>query len=172
MGWIFKKSKKGPETEKKSEVKEMDVKIPDQVKELLGKRGIKEADVKEVINSAESTGKKLASKDGTKLLAKKRIGDTTMYAQYIIQSGAVNLMTAYSHRIALGNVVNQDGEADWRCEGCREPAVMGHVEMTYMEVTRNGPAIICPHCKDTFAEEYLAAGTMAAVEGLFEKKRA
>lgn len=150
----------------------MDVKIPDQVKELLGKRGIKEADVRDIINTAESTGKKLINKDGQTILGKKMIGDTTMYAQYTIEGGVANLQTAYSHRLVLGNVVNEDGESDWRCDNCREAAVLGHVEMTYMEVTRNGPAIVCPRCKDAFAEEYLAVGTMAAVEGLFEKKRA
>ncbi len=150
----------------------MDIKIPEEAEEILGERGIKAKDVKDIISTAESTGKKLTHEEEPKILAKKVLGDTTVYAEYHMDGNAAVVDTAYAHRIALGDTVNEFGSAGWRCENCREKAVEGHVEMSYMDVTRNGPAIICPKCQDSWAEEYLATGTMAAVEGLFEKKRA
>ena len=53
-----------------------------------------------------------------------------------------------------------------------EKAIAGTVNMTYMGVTRSGPAIVCPKCGDSWVEEYLATKTIAAAEGLFEKKKA
>ena len=53
-----------------------------------------------------------------------------------------------------------------------EKAIQGSANMTYMGVTRTGPAIVCPKCGDVWLEEYLATMTIAAAEGLFEKKKA
>jgi hypothetical protein len=157
------------------EVKEMDVKIPDQVKEVLGKRGIKEADVDDVIKTAESSNKKLLVKGTAKIIAKKRIGDVTIYAVYetdgLLKKHAT-LDTAYSHRMKLGGIVNATDPTNYVCASCNEPAMYGHVEMEYMTVKRNGPAVVCTKCKDSWVEEYLATMTLAAAEGLFEKKRA
>lgn len=61
---------------------------------------------------------------------------------------------------------------EWVCQHCKEEAQMGTVNMTYMGVTRSGPAIVCAKCGDAWVEEYLATKTIAAAEGLFEKKRA
>jgi hypothetical protein len=44
--------------------------------------------------------------------------------------------------------------------------------MEYMTVKRNGPALIDAATGDAWVEEYLAVKTLAAAEGLFEKKRA
>lgn len=82
----------------------MDIKIPDNVKEVLGKRGIKEADVQDVIKTAESTGRKLTEKGGNRNLAKKRIGEVTVYADYTISGGVATVNSAYSHRMTLGEV--------------------------------------------------------------------
>ncbi len=152
----------------------MDIKISDQAKDVLGKRGIKDADVMDVVKTAESTGRKLTDKGGAKSLAKKRIGEITVYADYTVNGGAANINSAYSHRMQLGEVVpGEQKESGWVCKHCgNEGAKYGTVNMTYMGITRSGPAVVCPKCGDSWIEEYLAIKTIAAAEGLFEKKKA
>lgn len=148
----------------------MNAKFSANAKEVMGKRGLKEADIADVIATAESSNRKLF-KDGTNL-AKKRIGEVTMYALYD-NNGEVK--TAYSHRMVLGDPVKTTDEpelSDWTCKHCGEKAIVGSADMTYLGVTRTGPAIVCPRCSDVWIEEYMAVQTIAAAEGLFEKKKA
>ena len=153
----------------------MDVKMSDAVKETVGKRGLKDADVQEVVNNAESAKKKIVNKSG-KVLAKKVINNVTIYADYNVERGILkshaNLNSAYSHRMALGKIVNATEGSDWTCANCNEPVKLGTVEMSYIGVSRNGPALVCPKCGDAWVEEYLATKTIAVAEGLFEKKKA
>ncbi len=152
------------------EVRKMDAKFTNEVKELLGKRGLKEADVAEVVKNSMSSGHMLTK--GDKHLGKKRIGEVTVYAMFDSKG---NMESAYSHRMQLGDIVksaNAPEMSEWTCKHCNEQAQQGTVNMTYMGVTRSGPAIVCPKCGDSWVEEYLAIKTIAAAEGLFEKKRA
>ncbi|WP_400260114.1 DUF7479 domain-containing protein [Candidatus Methanomassiliicoccus intestinalis] len=148
----------------------MDAKFSDSVKELIGERGLKIDDVIDVINTAEASGKKI--NNGSQNLAKKRIGEVTIYALY---DNNGNVESAYSHRMVLGDLQKTTDEpdpTDWVCVSCNEKAVIGTVLMTYMGVTRSGPAVVCEKCGDAWVEEYLATKTIAAAEGLFEKKKA
>ncbi len=148
----------------------------DAVKELLGKRGLKEADVVDVVNTAEKTNKKVTNKASGRTLAKKTINNVTVYADYTADKGILkshaNVTSAYSHRMMLGKIVNVGEDTEWTCTNCGNLTKAGTVEMTYMNVSRNGPAIVCPKCNDSWVEEYLATKTLAAAEGLFEKKKA
>ncbi|MGD1061421.1 MAG: hypothetical protein ABR879_08195 [Methanomassiliicoccales archaeon] len=153
----------------------VDVKT-DAVKELLGKRGLKEADVQDVVKTAESANKKITNKATGRSIAKKTINNVTIYADYNVEKGILkshaNVTSAYSHRMVLGKIVNAGENTEWTCANCGELTKAGTAEMTYMNVTRNGPAIVCPKCNDAWVEEYLATKTLAAAEGLFEKKKA
>jgi len=144
------------------------------IKEVLGKRGIKEADVEDVVKTAESSNVKF--KKGVINLGKKKIGDVTIYALYDMESGilkkSATVKTAYSHRMVLGDVQSVGDKTEWVCASCNEPVHQGQVNITYMTVNRSGPALVCPKCKTVMVEEYLAVKTLAAAEGLFEKKRA
>jgi len=146
------------------------VTIPAEVKELIAKRGIKEADVTDVVNTACQTGKYI--KKGNDGLAKKVIGGLTVYVVSDLSgTGTAVVKTAYAHKMSLGKVVNVITETDWKThEG--KPVAQGHVEMEYMTVKRTGPALVDPASGDAWVEEYLAIKTLAAAEGLFEKKRA
>lgn len=148
----------------------MDAKFSAEVKDLLGKRGLKEADVADVINTAETSNRKITT--GKANIAKKRIGEVTVYAKY---DNDGNVCAAYSHRMVLGEPVKTTDTPEvtkWECVHCKEKAIAGTVNMTYMGITRSGPAIVCPKCGDSWVEEYLATKTIAAAEGLFEKKKA
>ncbi len=152
----------------------MEPKFTPEVKEILAKRGLKEADVADVIKSTNGGLLKKSvglSHDG-KNLTKKRIGDVTVYALY---NDNGNVESAYSHRMQLGDIVkttDQPEQSIWTCKHCNAKAEQGTVNMTYLGVTRSGPAIVCPKCGDSWVEEYLATKTIAAAEGLFEKKKA
>jgi len=148
----------------------MDAKFSAEAKDLMGKRGLKEADVADVVKTAETSNRKITN--GKAFLAKKRIGEVTVYAKY---DNNGNVCSAYSHRMVLGEPVKTTDTPEvtkWECIHCKEKAIAGTVNMTYMGVTRSGPAIVCPKCGDSWVEEYLATKTIAAAEGLFEKKKA
>ena len=146
----------------------------DSIKEVLGKRGIRMADIEDVIRTAESSGVKFTR--GKEYLGKKRIGDVTIYAGYEVEKGILKktatARTAYSHRMVLGDVQSVGDRTEWVCAHCNEPVRSGQVDVSYMTVTRSSPALVCPRCKTTMVEEYLAINTLAASEALFEKKRA
>ncbi len=148
----------------------MDAKFSANAKDLMGKRGLKEADVADVVKTAVTTNRKIT--DGKNNIAKKRIGEVTVYAFY---DNDGNVESAYSHRMVLGEPVKTTDTPEvtaWECTHCKEKAISGTVNMTYMGVTRSGPAIVCQKCGDSWVEEYLATKTIAAAEGLFEKKKA
>ena len=146
------------------------VTIPANVKELIAKRGLKESDVMDVVNTAAQTGKYI--KKGNDGLAKKVIGGLTVYVVSDLSgSGTAVVKTAYAHKMALGKIVNVMAETEWKTHDGKAVA-QGHVDMEYMTVKRTGPALVDPATGDAWVEEYLAVKTLAAAEGLFEKKRA
>lgn len=80
--------------------------INDEVKALMDERGIQEADVKEAVEYAE-TEQRLYDEDSGRSLGKKRLGEFTVYAEYMKDdSGKVIVENAYSHRVKL----TEDGE--------------------------------------------------------------
>ena len=146
------------------------VTIPADVKELIAKRGLKEADVIAVVNDAAASKKYI--KKGNMGLAKKVIGDLTVYVMSDLSgSGTAVVKTAYAHKMKLGKIVNVMAETEWKTADGKAVA-QGHVEIEYMTVKRNGPALVDVASNEAYVEEYLATKTLAAAEGLFEKKRA
>jgi len=146
------------------------VTIPAEVKELIAKRGLKESDVLDVVNTAAQT--QVYIKKGNDGLAKKVIGDLTVYVLSDLSGqGTAVVKSAYAHKMKLGKVVNVMAETDWKT-AAGKPVSQGHVEIEYMTVKRNGPALIDQSTGEAWVEEYLATKTLAAAEGLFEKKRA
>ncbi|MEI6795326.1 MAG: hypothetical protein WCK39_00525 [Methanomassiliicoccales archaeon] len=152
----------------------MDYVISDQVKEIIAKRGLKQADVEDVIKSGIDLKQTFNYKGTNRHLACKKINGVTVYADFELESGILKkkaiLKTAYSHRVSL-NSVQQLGEAsNWLYNG--NPVHSATVELEYMTVKRSGPALASADGKLMMVEEYLATKTLAAAEGLFEKKRA
>jgi hypothetical protein len=146
------------------------VTIPADVKELIAKRGLKESDVLDVVNTAAQTN--VYIKKGNMGLAKKVIGGLTVYVMSDLSGhGTAVVKSAYAHKMKLGKIVNVMNETEWKTHGGKAVA-QGHVEIEYMTVKRNGPALVDPSTGDAWVEEYLAVKTLAAAEGLFEKKRA
>jgi glutamate synthase (NADPH/NADH) small chain len=80
-----------------------DVKLlkDDDLTNLLTERGITDADIREVIHTAETGGAKLYQEVRTHCLAKKRLGKFTVYAEYQIEDDGYKLLNGYSHRVSL-----------------------------------------------------------------------
>ena len=148
----------------------MDVVFSDAVKDLMGKRGLKEEDVKAVIEAAEAAHDKIVL--GDKNLAKKVIGELTVYADYGVEGGKAVVNSAYAHRMKILDPVLVGSETDWVYAKTGAKIKAGHTNLTYMGATRSGPALVDEASGDSWFEEYLAANTLATAEGLFEQKRA
>jgi hypothetical protein len=153
------------------EVNKMEVIMSDAVKELIGKRGLKVADVEDVVKN----GKAIQKKGTSHYLAQKMIGDITAYAEYDLESGILkkkaNVTSAYSHKIKLIKVDKLDADESGWVVG-NTPVMAATLQMEYMTVVRSGPGLATADGSVMMVEEYLATKTLAAAEGLFEKKRA
>lgn len=148
----------------------MDIAFSAQAKELLEKRGLKEADIKAVIENAEATKDKIFN--GSKYIAKKEIGDLTVYADYTKDGDKITVNSGYSHRMKILDIVIQTDETEWKYCKNGKPLFKGHTDLTYLGATRSGPSIVEPESGESWFEEYLAAGALTAAEGLFQQKRA
>ena len=147
----------------------MEYVISDAVKEVLAKRGLKVDDLKATIDYAEGSKDKIAN--GKRFIAKKLIGDLTVYADYCIEGGKAVVNAGYSHRMKILDIVLATGESDWTYVKNGAKLKTGHTNLTFMGATRSGPALVEPVSGESWFEEYLAASALAAAEGLFETKR-
>ena len=137
-------------------------------KELIEKRGLKEADVIGIVDGCGDD--KIFSKEKGLYIAKKEIGEATVYAVF---NEAGEVQSAYSHRMKILDIV-LEGEEDSGWIYCKNKAVVknGHTNLTYLGATRSGPSLTEPVSGESWFEEYLACGALAAAEGLFQQKRA
>jgi len=144
--------------------------ISKEVKELLDKRGLKEADIKAVIEGAEKSKDKIYN--GTKFIAKKEIGEITVYADYCKKGEKITVNSGYSHKMKILDIVMDTEDTGWKY--CKNGATIrkGHTDLTYLGATRSGPSLVDPVSGQSWFEEYLAAGALGAAEGLFAQKRA
>lgn len=81
---------------------EIKLQISDQVKTLMADRGITDDDIKQVVHQAESTGEKLHQPEANRYLAKSRLGEATVYAEYSVGENDYTIHAAYSHRSKIG----------------------------------------------------------------------
>lgn len=67
----------------------------------MEERGVREEDVREVLEYAESTGKKLYVEGEEHFLARKRMGNFSAYAEYILGEDSVEVLSVYSHMVTM-----------------------------------------------------------------------
>lgn len=137
-------------------------------KEIIEKRGLKEADIIEVVDGCGDN--KIYNKESKLFIAKKEIGELTVYAVF---NEAKEVQTAYSHKMKILDIV-LEGETDSGWVYCKnnQPLKNGHTNLTYMGATRSGPSLTEPVSGESWFEEYLSVGALTAAEGLFQQKRA
>lgn len=80
--------------------------INQEMADLMEDRGIQQGDLEEVIQTAEAGGVKLIADDKTRFLAKKRLGNFTVYVEYAPAEDGFEVLNMYSHRVTL----NEDKE--------------------------------------------------------------
>lgn len=78
----------------------MNLSIGSEIVDIMGERGIKEEDVKEVISYAEENIK-LICEDNEHFLGKKQIGNFVVYAEYAKADDGYEVLNVYSHRVLL-----------------------------------------------------------------------
>lgn len=146
----------------------MEVIISDAAREVFEKRGIKDADIEAVINGAGDD----RIFNGEMFIAKKEIGDLTVYARYKMDGDKAVLDAGYSHKMKVLDIVLVGEDTEWKY--CKNKAVVktGHTNLSYLGATRSGPSLVEPESGASWFEEYLAAGALTAAEGLFQQKRA
>ena len=83
------------------DAKTVPVKLSDDIRAIMEERGIREEDIREVLDYAESTGKKLYAEGEERYLAKKKIGNFTCNVEYAVNGGEVEVLNLYSYVILL-----------------------------------------------------------------------
>lgn len=78
----------------------MNIIFTDEALECIQERGIEQADVETVVKAAEETKDKISSDKGISL-ARQRIGNYTVYAEYKLDGEDVEIIDVYSHRVTL-----------------------------------------------------------------------
>ena len=152
----------------------MDIKITEEVENLLKDNGLKKEEVMEIIDNAEASGHKLKAKEGDICIAKGVAENLTVYAVY----NPSELVNVYTHKMSVLGVtggemkeLEYDTTSDWTCVKCSEDAQERNVDMSYLDVTRPGPGIVCPNCGDVYVSEGVAH-TLKTAESILEEKRA
>ena len=136
-------------------------------KEIIEKRGLKEADVIGIVDGCGDD--RIYNKEKGLFIAKKEIGELTVYAVF---DKNMEIQSAYSHKMKILDIVLVGDDTEWKY--CENGAVVkaGHTNLTYLGATRSGPSLVEPESGQSWFEEYLANGALAAAEGLFQQKRA
>ncbi len=80
--------------------------IDDAARTTMQDRGIREEDIAEVLDYAAESSLYLRAADGKTNLAKKRIGNFTLYVEYS-PDDANRVTDVYSHRISLNEDVTE-----------------------------------------------------------------
>ncbi|RNI13746.1 hypothetical protein EFE42_06410 [Methanohalophilus sp. RSK] len=156
----------------------MDINMTEEVQNLLKDEGFKKEEIQEIIEKAESNGKKLKHKSEDTFIAKDDSENLTTYAVYTISGEGINLNNVYSHKMHIDGLtggelheVENDDQSEWICQKCNETALERNVDMSYMGVTRAGPAIVCPKCQEFYVSDGVAK-TLKTAESILEEKRA
>ena len=83
------------------DAKTVPIKLSDDVSAVMEDRGIREEDIREVLDYAESTGRKLYVEGEEHYLAAKKIGNFTCNVEYAVSGGEVEILNLYSYVITL-----------------------------------------------------------------------
>ncbi|MCL2785778.1 MAG: hypothetical protein FWD81_00945 [Methanomassiliicoccaceae archaeon] len=148
----------------------MEIIISDEVKAGIEGKALKVDEIKALINGAEASKDKITN--GSKFLAKKKLGDVTVYADYSEEGGALKVNSVYAHKMILQDIVMDTADTEWTYVKTGAKIRKGHTNLSFMGATRSAPSLVDPASGESWLEEYLAAKTIAVAEMLFSQKRA
>jgi len=147
-----------------------DILVSDDVKKLVESRGLKVDDLKKLILDAEKTKDKITN--GARNIAKKLMGDVTVYADYSVDGGNFKLNSGYGHKMKILDIVMDTADSEWTYAKTGAKVRKGHTNLSFVGATRSAPSLVVPAAGESWLEEYLAAKTIAVAEMLFSAKRA
>lgn len=75
--------------------------ISDDILQTMDQRGIKENEVKDVIGYSLNGEIYLHTSDKGQVLAKKKLGNFTVYVEYTVGDDTYKVANVYSHRVSL-----------------------------------------------------------------------
>lgn len=75
--------------------------IPEQVWRIMDERYILLEDIEKVIKHAQESGERFLNPEDSSFLANQRIANVTYWVRYIERDGAIQVVTAYSHRMEV-----------------------------------------------------------------------
>ena len=78
-------------------------KLNGEIRKTMDDRGIREEDIREVLEYAETTGRKLYIEGEDHFLAKKRLNNFTPNVEYILSNGEVEIVNLYSYIISFSD---------------------------------------------------------------------
>ena len=81
--------------------KTADLKYAEGVAAAMEERGVREGDIRAVLEYAEGGGDKLRSEDGRRCLARRRLGSFSACVEYSLEDGAALILDVYSHIVKL-----------------------------------------------------------------------
>lgn len=142
--------------------------IANEVKEAYEKKGIKDDDIKAIIEGAGDD--KITN--GSEFIAKKEVGELTIYVRYSVNGDEATVLSAYSHKMKILDIVLVGEDSEWKYCANGEVVKNGHTNLTYLGATRSGPSLVEPKSGASWFEEYLANGALTTAEALFQQKRA
>jgi hypothetical protein len=144
--------------------------VADAVKAAIEKRGLKVEDVESV--AAGAGDDRIYNSKTKHFIAKKEMGDVTVYAEYTLDGDKCTIVAGYCHKMKILDIVLVGDDTDWIYCKNKKTVKKGHTNLTYLGATRSGPSLVEPESGASWFEEYLAAGALTAAEGLFQQKRA
>ena len=79
----------------------INVTLSAEVESVMEERGVCLEDIQTVIEAAETSGAKLLNQESGCFLAKKRLENVTVYAEYQIDGDYASVVDVYSHRVTM-----------------------------------------------------------------------
>ena len=81
--------------------KTVPIKLSDEISEIMETRGIKEDDIREVLEYGETSGRKLYVEGENRFLTKKKLNSFTPNVEYSISDDGIEILNLYSYIISF-----------------------------------------------------------------------
>ena len=149
--------------------------VPPHVQSQLEERGIRETDLRTVLNFAES-GRQFHTHGATgHRLAYYTLSKVTYWVEYGQEGSAYRIYSAYSHRMRILQGFNMPSkktptETGWICSACELPLALATVKLAYLDETFAVDLPACPACQRVLVSEEQAIAKMALAERMLEDK--
>jgi hypothetical protein len=147
--------------------------IKPEVAAVLKERGIKEDEVKTLVDWAETTKEKFVDAGKNLHWTTKAIGNANLSAVYKPAGTGFELVTAYGFKVMQKGITDYvlEDTTDWAYAKTGEKVTRITADWEYIGVRRLASALGCKSCPTAYLEEYMATKTIAIAQMLLEKKK-